>query len=682
MTRVRAAALAVLAATVFAGCGDNPTDPGTTLTLSIISGNNQVATVGMALSAPLTVKLENQDGDPVSGRTVTWALVSAAGPNSSLGATSTTTDAAGTTSVSFTVGDVAGTYQVRASVTGSTVTFESLATQGGVACTPDSEAPLLDLAPGESAVVTGADLACVRLPAHASAASYEVVITPVPDVLAYNSITLQVAGAAPAPPAPSVAGLASVAGSIREPGETSRDLQYELDRSLREMERPLLPVIRAQTVRPSFGLMAVPSVGDQRDFRFSCIDTDSRFTALRDTIRAEVVLVSDKAVIWEDVTSPGAFDGPTYAEIAATFDTVIYATDTTYFGSPGDIDANGRISLLYTPEVNRITNELLGSYSGSFIAGFFCSADLQPAPSAWNAGEMFYLVIPDPTGQYVDDSSSLSEQVVRLNTDNTIAHEFQHMINAQTGSGATDEVWINEGLSHLAEEVVGFRATGFTPGSELGAAELLAPQNQENFFKYFVGNLTNLRIYLQAPQDTAALLNSEDPLEHTNGSARMRGASWSFLRYLLDRFAAPGTEWQKTRQLITNGAVTSSRQAVTNVFGTSFEDLVADWSAMFAIEDRDDLAAAPEAKLTLPSYRLIDLYESSQGAGFMYPLSFLTRGLGANSTVATDLFTATARYVRLTAVGASGATGLRLETPAGDDLPTAWRTRMEIVRTK
>ena len=682
MTRVRSAALAILASVAVAACGDNPTDPGTTLTLSIVSGNNQVVPVGTALAAPLTVELENLDGDPVSGRTVTWALVSSAGPNAILGATSTTTGADGTSSVSFTVGDVAGSYQVRGTVGSSSVTFEALATQAGPACTPDSEAPLVDLAPGESQVVTDADLACVRLPAHASAASYEVIVTPLPDVLAFNSITLRVqGGAAPPPPAPAVASQPpATLASIQESDAASRDLQYELDRHLRELERPDLPFVRAQASRPAFGLMEVPTAGEQRDFRFSCIDTDSRFPESPDTIRAEVVLVSDKAVVWEDVTSPGVFDPATYAEIAATFDDVIYAADTTYFGAPADIDGNGRISLLYTPAVNGLTNQLQGSYSGSFIAGFFCSADL--FGSNHNQGEMFYLVVPDPNGDYVDDNSSLSEAVVRLQTDNTIAHEFQHMINAQTGSGATDEVWINEGLSHLAEEVVGHRSTGFTPGSELGPEELLASQNLESFFKYYVGNFTNLRIYLESPQDTAALLNSEDPLEYPNGTARMRGASWSFLRYLLDRFASPGDEWQKTRQLINDGATTNSRQAVTNVFGTDFEDLAADWSAMFAIEDRDDVAGTPDAKLTLPSYRLIDVYESSQSAGFAYPLDYLARSLGSSSAVATDLFTATARYVRLVAPSASGATSLRLETPAGGDLPTAWRTRMVIVRTQ
>jgi hypothetical protein len=688
MTRLRTAALALLMATAFVGCGDdNPTDPGPTLTLTIVSGDGQVGALGVVLPAPFVVQVEDATGNPVSGQTVTWALASAAGPNSSLSATSTASGTDGRASVTFTVGDAAGTYEVRASIPGSSVTFSAEATEAGMECGPNANAPLIQLAPGESSLVSDSAVNCVRLPAHSGAAAYEVVLTPVPDVLAYNSITLQIEGAG----TPSPASLQSVDvaqhGSVKAAGAPDlttgkRRLQYEWDRHLRDLGRPLLPSLRAQALRPSFGLMAIPTVGDERDFRFSCVDTDPTFSALPDTIRAKVVVVSEKAVIWEDVLSPDVFDAATYGEIAATFDTLIYATDTTYFGSPGDIDADGKISLLYTPAVNGITNELAGTYEQGFVAGFFCEADLRTDTDAWNRAEMFYLVVPDPNGDYVDDGGPLEESFVRLNTDNTIAHEFQHMINAQTGSGAADEVWINEGLSHLAEEVVGHRANGFLPGMELGPEELLAGPALENFFKYYLGNFTNLRIYLSAPEDTAALLNSVDPLDHEDGTFRMRGANWSFLRYLLDRFAAPGDEWQKTRQLITDGAITNSRQAVENVFGPEFETLVAEWSGMFAVEDRDDLEGVPEPEFILPSYRLIDIYESSQSSGFSYPLSFETSGIGVTRTIATDLFTATAKYVRLSAAGPSAATSLRLETPDGGDLPRAWRTQMVIVRTK
>ena len=132
MTRLRSAALAFLASTVLLACGDdNPTGPGTTLTLSIVSGDAQVGAVGFALPAPLVVQVEDLGGAVVSGQAVNWVLASAAGPNSSLSASSTTTGSDGRASVSFTLGDAAGTYEVRASAGGSTVTFSAEASAAG-----------------------------------------------------------------------------------------------------------------------------------------------------------------------------------------------------------------------------------------------------------------------------------------------------------------------------------------------------------------------------------------------------------------------------------------------------------------------------------------------------------------------------------------------------------------------
>ena len=283
MTRLHAAALAVLLTTAFVGCGDdNPTDPDPTLTLTlnIVSGDGQVGALGVALPTPFVVQVEDASGNPVSGQTVTWALASAAGPNSSLSASSTASGTDGRASVTFTLGDGAGTYEVRASVTGSTVTFSAEATvsgslsvvsgdgqvgststpaaqplvvrvvgpgdvgvpgvevtfavtqsegagasvnpvaattgangqassvltfgdaNGGVtvsatagaasttfsgyACGRDAAASVLDLQPGEDAVITGAQVACVQLPEHSAGAEYEVAVTPLPQALGFN----------------------------------------------------------------------------------------------------------------------------------------------------------------------------------------------------------------------------------------------------------------------------------------------------------------------------------------------------------------------------------------------------------------------------------------------------------------------------------------------------------------
>ena len=200
--------------------------------------------------------------------------------------------------------------------------------------------------------------------------------------------------------------------------------------------------------------------------------------------------------------------------------------------------------------------------------------------------------------------------------------------------------------------------------------------------KYYLNNWVNLSFYLNSPRDTAALLNSEDPLG--NNTFRMRGTNWSFVRYLLDRFGNPATEWQLTRQLITDGA-SNARDAVENVFGVSYDRLASDWSAMLIVEDRADLGGPAGAELQTTSYRMRDIYENVNAPPFLgggYPLTPLLRFMNQSSTVPMDLFTATSSYVTLSAAAASGGTGLRLMGPAGADLSAAIMPYMAIVRTK
>ena len=795
MTRLRTAALVLVAAGVFAGCGsDGPSDPGPTQSLAIVSGNNQVGVLGEALTAPLTVRVEDGSGNPVSGQSVAWALAAAAGPNSSISDASTTTGTDGQTSVTFTLGDAEGAYEVRASSGGSSVSFALEATSaGGLAivsgdgqvgltgaaaaqplvvravgsggspvsgvevtfavtlsggsgasvnplvattdasgqastvltlgdangpvrvsasadsssldfaayvCGGDATAPVLGLLPGEDAVISGAGVNCVQLPAHAAGAEYEVVVTPLPQALGFNDMKLGISGSPAASPAPA---LVSPAGAVTSRSSFSllggvgltdwnRGRQYEWDMQLRELERPLRPEIRASAIRGGgFGLMAAaPQLGDVLTFGFSCV-SQSQFPNTPSSITAEVVKVSNNAVIFEDTLARGSFTDLEYDAIAQNFDDVIIGTDTLYFGAPADVPgdiAPGQVVILYSQGVNRMTDD----YNQGFIAGFFCPLDL--TATGGNNAKMFYLLVPDPGGDFTPGSStdSLSKTTVLRITDNTVSHEFQHLINAQVGTGAAQEVWLNEGLSHIAEEVVG-HATGqaaglpnFAPGNELGPADFLQPSAALDVFnKYYIGNWVNLALYLVAPGDTAALLLSEDPLG--SNTFRMRGANWSFLRYVLDRGALPGTEWQKTRALITDGAATS-REAVTNVFGAPFEQLAADWAAMFSVEDRNDLGGPVRTSLQMTSYQMRDIYDDAIIGGVVsptgnWPLRPVTQLLSQAGSVGMDLFTGTSSYVTLRALSASGGGGLRLmEAGSGADLSAAIVPYMVIVRTK
>src|SRR6185437_14889675 len=92
----------------------------------------------------------------------------------------------------------------------------------------------------------------------------------------------------------------------------------------------------------------------------------------------------------QDVANP-TMDSLTQADIQTAsdeFDTRIYATDTTYFGHPSDIDGNGRVIVALTWQVNK-THRILG---------FVFLGDLAPVSRCSETGgaEIYYSEVPGP----------------------------------------------------------------------------------------------------------------------------------------------------------------------------------------------------------------------------------------------------------------------------------------------
>ncbi|MHC4611571.1 MAG: Ig-like domain-containing protein, partial [Planctomycetota bacterium] len=95
-----------------------PNEP-TPTTLAVVSGNSQQQTVGLELADPLVVRLDDQDGDPMAGETVTFAVTQGSG---SVATASVQTDASGQASATWTLGITAGTgHQVTATVSGTSL---------------------------------------------------------------------------------------------------------------------------------------------------------------------------------------------------------------------------------------------------------------------------------------------------------------------------------------------------------------------------------------------------------------------------------------------------------------------------------------------------------------------------------------------------------------------------------
>ncbi len=119
-------------AVALSGCSSAGTTPSEhTLTLSVASGNSQTATRNTVLGADFVVKLVDQVGAPVAGKSVTWGVVFGGG---SLAPTTAITDANGLAVTRYTLGPFLGSQTITASVSGATAaTFTATATGGSIA---------------------------------------------------------------------------------------------------------------------------------------------------------------------------------------------------------------------------------------------------------------------------------------------------------------------------------------------------------------------------------------------------------------------------------------------------------------------------------------------------------------------------------------------------------------------
>ncbi|MBV9108648.1 MAG: Ig-like domain-containing protein, partial [Gemmatimonadetes bacterium] len=70
-------------------------------------------------------------------------------------------------------------------------------------------------------------------------------------------------------------------------------------------------------------------------------------------VQFRTVATSQHAILMEDTRNPpGGFTTAEYQAIADRFDSQVWPTDTNAFGTPSDIDQNGKVIVLFTRAVN------------------------------------------------------------------------------------------------------------------------------------------------------------------------------------------------------------------------------------------------------------------------------------------------------------------------------------------
>ncbi len=323
----------------------------------------------------------------------------------------------------------------------------------------------------------------------------------------------------------------------------------------------------------------------------------------------EVVTVSERAIVVADTANPGGgFSSGDYARFAADFDTLVAPLMEEAFGTGANFGGHGRTVLFFTREVNRLS----ASTPGSVILGFFFARDLFPRETGGgfqgcagsNETEILYLLVPDPQGTV--GGVARSRQFVDNRTLSTLAHEYQHLLNASRrlhdpGGRPLEETWLNEALSHTAEELLFFRASGTAPGSRLGFDEISAESRIWNaFIRHQETNSQRLRLYMEEPMRNSPY----DSVAHL----ATRGAGWSFLRYALDR--REGDDAVTLRTLVEGPDAGMDNMA--NALGgrATLESWLADWAVSLYTDGR-----IPEmpARFRNPSWNHTSLFANGLG---------------------------------------------------------------------
>lgn len=297
--------------------------------------------------------------------------------------------------------------------------------------------------------------------------------------------------------------------------------------ALRRREQALAPMAVAATRadRPGATALArtVPTLGSLS--RFSVLRTLAEPAAYA-AVEAVAAYVGAQVVVYVDTAAREAFSASQWDAFGRGFDDVLFPTATAAFGATSDLDGNGRTLVLFTPVVNALVTQLECAQLG-YVNGFFFANDLTPGATGGNEGEIFYAYVPDPTGRW---SCPHGAAEVRETIPPTFIHELQHMISWQqhvlSRRGPPEESWLNEGLSHMAEQLgADWYATRYPAPSGRANTSRLLP---DSAYPYLRGNLTNATRWLELPSG-----HSLTRLSPTSaGTLGERGAAWLFLRWL------------------------------------------------------------------------------------------------------------------------------------------------------
>ncbi|HHE40924.1 MAG TPA: hypothetical protein ENL10_05430, partial [Candidatus Cloacimonetes bacterium] len=270
--------------------------------------------------------------------------------------------------------------------------------------------------------------------------------------------------------------------------------------------------------------------------------------------KAQLVFQTDHLNFW--IEQGVEFNKNSVSRIAEAFEKQIYPVTRDFFGSewsPG-IDNDIRLTILYAKNLG-------------YVGGYFSAADSLSSKIEQysNEAEMFYL-----SADYVnlDDPETYG----------IIAHEFQHMIHWNVDRN--EMAWVNEGLSELAVDINGYDVGGF------GFLFSMNPDLQLNFW----------------------------PGNEQGDSSPHYGSSYSFMRYLYDRF---GSDFLRSLIAQKENGLKSIQKVLSasGIENITPEEIFQEWSIANILHDQNSLGGiyAYKEEFSPPPFYLTEVISCGSG---------------------------------------------------------------------
>ena len=410
-----------------------------------------------------------------------------------------------------------------------------------------------------------------------------------------------------------------------------------------------------------------PALGSISSFHVLSSESPAQFTA----VGARLGYVGANILLYVDTLAPpNGFTADQLQAFGTLFDQTLYPLDIQTFGTPSDIDQNGRLIMLLSPIVNALTSTSDCAAQG-FIGGFFDGIDLTSTDTSSNRGEIFYSLVPDPNGAV---SCAHTVDDLLAETPATFLHELEHLINFSqhvvVRGAPSERGWLDEGMAIVAEELGSlYYEDKFPPPTGRKDPAQLFPDSSQGFIQGF---LFDSYEYLLKTDTATVTLHSD-----ADGGIAWRGGDWLLARWLGD---VKGTAIYKAM-------AQSSLRGTANIAsaaGESFDGLFGDFSlALYT----DSLPGVP--KSSIPSRNRFArrnlrrmyqrLYDTSNGSSFVpRPFPIITVPLAGSITA--SMVPGTMAFYRLATTPGQATVTVQFGSSPGTPLSAALHPQLSIFR--